>query len=877
MTMKRSVLSLLLCLAMLLTTMQFSAAVALADTEENHTLIEMTTADTEPGPANPEEAVIGNTDEELPAETNVQSSQEPVLAYVPLDNRPVNVDRVIYEAEAAGFKVVMPDEDLYATRLDGQPLNSNGTQFGDREKLMDWLLAMDQTTDYFVISLDQLLSGGLVNSRVLNNSTYKSEYKIIDEIIDLSRDNHVYIIDTVARLATCTVDYNGASLDTYNYLRQYNATPRKTLTDSYLTVKNIVDGYRFNEKGSLISTKSAYINTVRNSLRSRERKLHLIDYILSKDDSAGIKYFIGIDDSNSENTVQTNEVNYIKKNVADRGFIYSGTDELGMMAVLSLMIDYYGSNVNAAAIYFGNTEDSSAGSIYDMETVKENVEEHLKSIGVTLVAPEKADLEMLVLTLPAKSVLNSKYISVMIDRINDNISKGIPTIVINSAPNAYSSNLEYRMVRECEMSMLLSYSSWGTVGNSIGLALSNGISRYLYLHSRSGSSDAADIAFLKGLIFSYEKDISYLRGGGKTLFNEYISSKKWSTNNFYRNQAQVEEAYKGLENVLTTFEYNVTVNDILGNLTDCRYLKGLGGACGIIGNINLTNYSAPLFRTNEIRFDINVQISDATINHFNNAMTISMPYTPSAGQLVYSLSLYGRDESGKLHKIPCIYDKSLGLVKFSANNHYTSMFVDTLSMDAEKAYSLFTDTDKSSWYFDYVLYVYEKGLMRGVSSNTFEPNKPMTRAMLVYTLYKMAGTPEAELGDVRMSDITDDSWYKSAVDWALANKIVSGYADGTFGPDDPITREQLAVLLWRYANYDGLKIAPGEYPGIAAYNDGFSIYENMRIGFDWVCSNGIITGTVNNGTTLLMPKASASRAEVAAMLKRFVDMGISLP
>ena len=81
------------------------------------------------------------------------------MAYAPLDNRPVNVDRVVYEAESAGFTVEMPDEDCYATRLDGQPLNSNGTQYGDSKKLMDWIQKMDASTDYFVISLDQLLSG----------------------------------------------------------------------------------------------------------------------------------------------------------------------------------------------------------------------------------------------------------------------------------------------------------------------------------------------------------------------------------------------------------------------------------------------------------------------------------------------------------------------------------------------------------------------------------------------------------------------------------------------------------------------------------------------------------------------------------------------
>ena len=875
--MKRKTLSLILCLAMLLSVLQLSAATVLADTEEYPVVTQTAPTDAEPVTTDPGQPMTSNpVDEAAPAETNPPSAIEPVLAYVPLDNRPVNVDRVLYEAEAAGFKVVMPEEDLYATRLDGQPLNANQTQYGDSQKLMEWIQAMDPSTDYFVISLDQLLSGGLVNSRVINSTDYADEYKMIDQIIELAKNNHVYIIDTVARLATCTVGYKGASLDTYNYLRQYNATPRKLLTEERLTVKNIVDGYRYNENGSLIATKSSYANVVKDSQLARERKLHLIDYLLSKDDSGGIKYFIGIDDSNSQNTVQTNEINYIRNMMGERGFIYSGTDELGMMAVLRLMIDFYGSNVNAAAIYFGNTEGASAGSIYDMETVKENVEEHLKSIGVTMTTPENANLQILVLTLPAKSVMNSKYISAMIDRINSNIAQGIPTIVINSAPNAYSSNLEYRMVRECEMIMLLAYSSWGTVGNSIGLAMGNGISRYLYLHSRRSSSNTADIAFLKGLIFAYEKDISYLRGGGQTLFNEYITGKGWTTSNFYKNQAQVAEAYKGLEYILKTYEYNVTISDILGNLTDCRYLKGLGGECGIIGNINLTNYSAPFFRTYEIRFDINVQIGDATINHFGPAMTISMPYAPPAGQLVYSLNLYGRDQTGKLHKIPSIYDKSAGLVKFSANYQYASLFVDTLSMEAERAGSLFADADKSAWYFDYVLYVYEKGLMKGVASNTFQPGTPMTRAMLVTTLYKMAGTPAATSA-VNFPDITADSWYKPAVEWAAANKIVSGYADGTFGPNDPITREQLAVLLWRYASHSGLKIATGGYPALSSYNDAFSVNEVMRVGFDWVCSNGIITGTVNNGTTLLMPQASATRAEVAAVPKRFVEMGISLP
>lgn len=768
-----------------------------------------------------------------------QPSNEPVLAYVPLDNRTVNVDRVVYEAESAGFTVKMPDADLYATRLDGQPRNSNGTQFGDSDRLLDWILEMDKSTDYFVISLDQLLSGGLVNSRALSNTNIAKEEKIIDAIIELSQNNHVYIIDTVARLATCTVGYQGATLETYNYLRDYSLKPRPVLKDIGLTIDNITRYYPRDDSYKIVNVGSSYVKVVGNMLRTRERKLNIIDYILSQDKTGKIKYFIGIDDSSSQNTIQTNEISYIKQKMDDRGLIYSGTDELGMMAVLSLMIDHYDYGVKAATVYFGETEGTGTGSQYDLETVKDNVKKHLESIGVKLVDPEQADLEVVVLTAPSKNILSTKYISKMIDYINGNISKGIPTIVINSAPSAYSGNLEYRMIRECEMSMLLSYSSWGTVGNSIGLALGNGISRYLYLHSRAGSSDKADVAFLKGLIFSFEKDISYLRGGGKDLFNKYLTDKGWSTSNFYKDDDQVKTVNDELENILKTSEYNVTVSDVIDNMTNCRYFKGLGGECGIIGKIGLSNYSAPFLRTNEIRFDIDIELSNTTINGFGNALTVTMPYTPAEGQLTYSLNLYFMDATGKLQKVPCIYDRNTGTIRFTTSS-LPGFFMDALSMEAAKAYSLFKDVPKTAWYFDDVMYVYEKSLMKGTSTDTFKPNVVMTRAMLFNTLSNMAGTE-------------------------LPQDLI-----GNAAPNDPVTREQLADILWRYAKYKNMDAGKGLYPGVSNYADVFAVSEDLRGGVDWACSHGVIKGTENG--TLLKPQAKTTRAEAAAILKRFTEL-----
>lgn len=794
--------------------------------------------------------------------------KEPILAYVPLDNRPVNVDRVIYEGESAGFKVMMPDADLYATRLDGQPLNSNGTQYGDSKKLMEWITEMDKQTDYFVISLDQLLSGGLVNSRSISNRTYTAEYKLIDAVVELSKTNHVYIMDTVARLATCTVGYQGAALETYNYLRQYSITPRPELKGSNLTIRNIVMNYAFNSKGNMITVGDSHRTVVNDALRTRARKLNLIDYILTKDEAANIKYFIGIDDSNSQNTIQNNEISYIKTKLGDRGLVYSGTDELGMMAVLSLMIDYYGYDVKVAPVYFGGTESSSSGSSYDMETVRVNLEKHLESIGVRITESKDADLEIVVLTAPEQNTLNSKYIDRTLDHINSNIAKGIPTILINSAPSVYGGNLEYRMIRECEMSMLLSYSSWNTVGNSIGLALGNGISRYLYLHSRDNSSDRADIAFLKGLTFSYAKDVSYQRGGGKALFDKYLASKSWSSSNFYQSDSQVAEVHSELEKLLKTSDYNVTVEDIINNMTGCRYFKSLEGGSGIIGKINLSNYSAPFYRTFEIRFDIDVKLNNATLSGLQNTMTISMPYQPQDGKIAYSVTLYYLDEDGKLHKIPSNYDKNTGTIQFSAG--LSGYYTEALSMDAEKAYSLFSDVPASSWYFDYVMYVYEKGLMNGTTESTFEPNAPMTRAMLAQILYNMAGSPKSEAAEVPQLSQAASAWYADAAAWALKNEIISDYGKGSFEPAESVTREQLADILWRYAKYKGMETVAGVYSGVYQYADVFSVNAELREGFDWACSNGIMQGKGDG--TRLMPQAYATRAEVAAVLKRFFEI-----
>ena len=183
-------------------------------------------------------------------------SEEPAaegehIAYVPLDDRPDNVERVVYLAESLGYTLDMPEADLYRTRLDSQPLNENGTQYGDMAALYEWVLDRETAgCDRYILSLDQLLSGGLVNSRhtaetltvTLSDGTVMTDAELLEALMEaLSADgnNQVWLLDSVMRLAP-TVGYAGFGVEEYNALRSYGMEPRPELTGADLTVENIV-------------------------------------------------------------------------------------------------------------------------------------------------------------------------------------------------------------------------------------------------------------------------------------------------------------------------------------------------------------------------------------------------------------------------------------------------------------------------------------------------------------------------------------------------------------------------------------------------------------------------------------------------------------
>lgn len=174
----------------------------------------------------------------------------------------------------------------------------------------------------------------------------------------------------------------------------------------------------------------------------------------------------------------------------------------------------------------------------------------------------------------------------------------------------------------------------------------------------------------------------------------------------------------------------------------------------------------------------------------------------------------------------------------------------------------YTDVDAGAWYADAVSYVTDNGLMGDTSSTAFSPEDAMTRAMLATVLYRAADTP-AVTGTDDFNDTADGAWYADAVLWASRQGLVTGYGDGTFGTNDPVSREQIAAILWRYAGSPQAQDAQG-----FADEGDISAYAADAVG--WARANGIVNGKENN---TFDPQGNATRAEVSTILRNYLTMG----
>ena len=180
----------------------------------------------------------------------------------------------------------------------------------------------------------------------------------------------------------------------------------------------------------------------------------------------------------------------------------------------------------------------------------------------------------------------------------------------------------------------------------------------------------------------------------------------------------------------------------------------------------------------------------------------------------------------------------------------------------------FTDVPEGAWYEDAAAYVYKHGLMAGTSATTFAPDVTTSRAMIATILWRMAGSPVVNYA-MNYTDVAQGQWCSEAIRWATSEGVVTGYGNGLFGTNDPITREQLATMLWRYAQTEGYDVSIGEDTNILSYTDVADLSEYAIPAMQWAVGAGIINGTGDGST--LTPQGQATRAQAAVMLQRFCE------
>lgn len=177
---------------------------------------------------------------------------------------------------------------------------------------------------------------------------------------------------------------------------------------------------------------------------------------------------------------------------------------------------------------------------------------------------------------------------------------------------------------------------------------------------------------------------------------------------------------------------------------------------------------------------------------------------------------------------------------------------------------VFDDVKADDWFYNAVKYVNEKGIMKGVGGNNFAPYENMDRAMIVTILYRLEGSPAVTSANP-FNDVNGEQYYANAVIWAAGNKIVSGYGNGKFGPNDLITREQMVVILMNYAKFKGYDISATE--DLSKFSDSVAVSEWAKGAMAWANGEVLIQGTDGR----LMPQAGTQRSQAAAILQRFIE------
>ena len=225
--------------------------------------------------------------------------------------------------------------------------------------------------------------------------------------------------------------------------------------------------------------------------------------------------------------------------------------------------------------------------------------------------------------------------------------------------------------------------------------------------------------------------------------------------------------------------------------------------------------------------------------------------TPDAGYEIADVLVDG-ESVGAVNTYP--------FEKVRANHTIAASF---RAEDERSVWNPFTDVRNGDWYYDSVKYVYERGLMNGTGKTTFSPGLATTRGMIVTILWQLEREPDSGAA-MAFTDVKADSYCYEALRWAAEHEIVKGYTQTTFGPDNAVTRQELAAILYRYAQYKGVDMSGTG--GLTAFTDQPDAWAENAM--KWAVGAGVLAG---KGNGVLDPHGHATRAEAAVMLQRFAE------
>ena len=276
------------------------------------------------------------------------------------------------------------------------------------------------------------------------------------------------------------------------------------------------------------------------------------------------------------------------------------------------------------------------------------------------------------------------------------------------------------------------------------------------------------------------------------------------------------------------------------------------------------DYNGSSSSSGSTRYTVSVEDTDngsvkVSPTRASKGSTVTVTVKPDEGYELDELTV--TDKNGDSVKLT---DKGDGKYTFQMPASKVTVEAVFTAVEPEPEGLPFTDVTSGDWFYDAVAYVYDKGMMEGTTDTTFAPAMNLTRSMIAQVLYNLEERPEAP-GAAGFPDVAADAWYADAVNWAAAQGIVKGYDTGAFGPEDSVTREQLAAILYRYAQAKGYDTTQGGM-AVREFSDSASISDWAQEAMAWAVNAQVLSG---KGNGVLDPQGTATRAEVAQMLMNF--------